>query len=122
VAGRQDAVVLADFLDRAGAERLAVRLQAEGVGAEVWSSARGSALLPADQPPLGPSVVVRRADHGHALQLAKLFAEVDAGTSRWAPTPRDYWQGPPHQQLLAAGLLLLLALGVAILLLAAASV
>ena len=83
---------------------------------------RIAALLPADQPPVGPSVVVRLADHRHALQLATLFAEVDAGTSRLAPVPRDYWHGPPHQQLLAAGLLLALAFGVAILLLAAASV
>lgn len=86
-------MVLADFARRAEAERLAARLVVEGVGAEVWSAQQAAALLPASGPPIGPTVVVARVDHEHALTLAHLFAEVDAGVSVVAPPPQDLWHG-----------------------------
>ena len=117
-----EAVVLADYLERASAQRLALRLQAEAIAAEVWDPARAATLLGEDQPPIGPVVVVRRADHRRALVLARLFAEVDAGTSRVAPPPQDFWHGPADRQLLGAGLVMLLVFALAILLTAAAAV
>lgn len=115
-----DAAVVADFLDTGAAEQLAHRLVAEGVGAQVWASSRAALLLPAANPPIGPTVVVRRSDHAHALVLARLFAEVDAGTSTVAPPPTDFWGGEPYQRLLGAGLVLMLCFALFILLLAAA--
>ncbi len=118
--GDDTAVPLADFLQRPAAERLAVRLRAEGVGAEVWEAARAAPLLPDDEPPIGPTVMVRAADRADALVLAALFAEVDEGVSQLAPAPVDFWHGGPRRQLAGAALLLVLAMAVSLLLLVVA--
>ncbi len=86
-------MALADFARQAEAERLAARLVIEGIGAEVWTAQQAATLLPASEPPVGPTVVVARGDHEHALTLAHLFAEVDAGVSEVAPPPQDLWHG-----------------------------
>lgn len=86
-------MVLADFARQAEAERLAARLVIEGVGAQVWPVQQAAALLPGSEPPIGPTVVVARGDHEHALTLAHLFAEVDAGVSVVASPPQDVWHG-----------------------------
>ena len=113
------AAAVADYERREHAERLALRLVAEGIGAEVWASKDAAMLLPVTQPPIGPTVVVRRADHGAALVLASLFAEVDEGTSRVAPPPRDFWHGDAHHRLAGYGLVALLALAIVVLVVAA---
>lgn len=117
-----DAVVLADFLDRRAADRLQARLLGERIGAEVWEASQAAPLLDGGAPPIGPTVVVRRADHAGALVLAQLFGEVDAGSSRVAPPPRDLWHGAAHHRLLAVGLTLVLLFAVVVLALAAAQV
>lgn len=115
------AVVLADFLTREPAERLALRLVAEAVAAEVWPPDEASVLMAAGSPMLlGPTVVVRSHDHATAMALAQLFAEIDAGTSMVAPPPRDFWHGPADRRLLGVGALVLLAVALGILLVAAA--
>lgn len=114
--------MLADFGRPEPAHRLAARLVIEGVGAEVWPADHAAPLLPGSQPPLGPTVVVRRADHMRALVLAHAFAEVDAGSSRLAPPPRDFWHGEPHRQLAGYGVLLLLLVAVATVAIAAATI
>lgn len=115
------AVVLADFLERGPAERLALRLRAEVVAAEVWGADEAARLVASEAPVLlGPTVVVRAEDHATATALARLFGEVDAGVSRVAPPPRDYWHGPADRKLLGAGLLVILATCLMILLVAAA--
>ncbi|MFN0028288.1 MAG: hypothetical protein ACKV2O_14065 [Acidimicrobiales bacterium] len=115
------AVVLADFLARPPAERLALRLRAEASAAEVWSADEASVLVSAEAPVLlGPTVVVRAEDHATATALARLFAEIDAGTTRVAPPPRDFWHGPADRKLLGVGLLVVLATCLTVLLVAAA--
>lgn len=112
-------MALADFPDRAGAERLAARLVAEGLGAEVWDAADARPLLPAIAPPAGPTVIVRRDDYSDAVVMTRLFDEVDQGRSRIAPGPRTFWAGPPYRQLIGAGLLVLLGVAVGLLIIAA---
>jgi len=101
---RDDAVVLADFATRVDAERLAGRLVAEGLGAEVWDAGDAALLLPPHLPPAGPTVVVRRADYGDAVVITRLFDEVDQGRSRIAPGPRSFWHGGTHRQVIGVGL------------------
>ena len=120
-AGGARAVVLADFLEREPAERLATRLRAEVLAAEVWGADRAVTLVEAGAPALlGPTVVVLADDHPTAIALARLFAEVDAGVSRVAPPPRDFWHGPADRKLLGAGILVVLATCLTVLLVAAA--
>lgn len=120
-AGRDDdgAVVLAGFDDAAVAQRLVDRLTAEGLGAQVWPAGRAAALLPADQPPLGSTVVVRHADHGDARILATLFDEIDRGVSRVAPPPSGLWHGKPNRQLLGVGVIAVLVVAVLVAVVAA---
>lgn len=118
--GDDTAVPLADFSDRPTADRLAVRLRAEGIGAQVWEAALAAERLPIDEPPIGPTVMVRGADHPDAVVLAALFAEVDAGVSQFAPPPIDFWHGTARRQALGAALLLVLAVAVSLVLLTAA--
>lgn len=118
--GDDTAVALADFLSLQPAERLAVRLRAEGIGAQVWPAAQAASRLPIDEPPIGPTVMVRATDHADAVVLAGLFAEIDAGVSRFAPPPVDFWHGSPRRQVIGAVLLLVLAVAVGAVLLAAA--
>ncbi|MEZ5236973.1 MAG: hypothetical protein AB7O92_00010 [Acidimicrobiia bacterium] len=115
--GDDTPVALADFVSRAAAERLAVRLRAEGVGARVWEADEAAVHLPVDAPPIGPTVMVRAADREDALTLAVLFAEIDEGVSQLAPPPVDFWHGSGRRQLLGAVLLLGLAMAVSLLLL-----
>jgi hypothetical protein len=119
---RDEPVALADYADPLPAERLAVRLRAEHIGAAVWPVQRAAPLLPDDAPPLGPTVVVRRVDHARALRLAGLFAEVDAGVCALAPPPRDLWHGPSYRPLFAAAVLMALAFAMAVVLVAAYAV
>lgn len=112
-------MALADFPDRISAERLAGRLVAEGLGAEVWEAPDALPLLPPLAPPAGPTVVVRRNDYDDAVVLTRLFDEVDQGRSRIAPGPRTFWAGPPYRQLIGTGLLVLLAVAVGLLVIAA---
>lgn len=116
------AVVLADFVDQASARQLANRLRAEGVGADVWPAEQAALLVPVTAPPIGPTVVVRRADHATASTMARLFAQVDGGGCPLAPPPRDFWHGSPQARLFGAGLVLIGALCVLILLVAVATV
>ncbi len=55
----------------------------------------------------GPQVWVRPEDRSDAFVLARLFAEVDRGTSKVAPMPSGAWQGTPLRRLVSAGLLAL---------------
>jgi len=113
------AVALAEFRDLAAAERLAARLVMEGVGAQVWTAEQALPLVPEGAPPLGPTVVVAGGDHRHAMALARLFDEVDRGTSVVAPPPQDLWHGGPVRPVLAGALLAALAAVVLVLLVSA---
>ena len=121
-AGAAAPAVVADFPGRAAAERLAARLVVEGVLAEVWEPGRAASLLPTDWPPAGPTVVVARRDHAHALALAQLFDQVDRGVCAVAPPPRDLWHGPRWRPMVAATALVVLAMAVFVLLVAASGV
>lgn len=115
-----EAVVLADFADPAVAQRLADRLTAEGIGARVWAAPDAATLLPADQPPSGPTVVVRRADQHDARLLAALFDQVDRGTSTVAPPPTGLWRGSANRQLIGVGVIAVLLCALALVVVAAA--
>jgi hypothetical protein len=81
--------LLGDVGSPAAAVLLASRLEAEGLGA------RAS----------GSEVWVAADDLDDALVMARLFREVDAGTSRVAPVPTTFWFGSGWRRL--AGVLVL---------------
>ena len=96
----QAGVLLGDEGSPADAQRLVQRLIIEGVGAVAQ----------------GSKVWVRPEEHTHAFVLARLFAEVDRGTSKIAPPPRSAWRGTPLRRLISAGLLALVLFGTLVIL------
>ena len=112
-------MALADFQDRAAAVRLAARLVAEGLGADILEADQARPLLPEQLPPVGPTVVVRRADYADAVIVTRLFDEVDQGRSRIAPGPQSLWQGAPHRQLIGYALIAAWVIALGLLMIAA---